>query len=200
MYASHHIFLAFIISSLSIFTTMVQATEEGKWIALFDGSDLANWDILNCEALVQDDAILLKSGNGLVQTKEQYADFVLDLEWKALHPEKWDSGIYFRYTSVPENQPWPGRYQANLRKGMEGNVNGIKGATSMVVFPDPLAPASSRTSRGGTARSTWARAQCLPNLRPNWRASMAGSLPGPRGIAKVYHSVYLPSRRPGCWR
>ena len=27
--------------------------------------------------------------------------------------EFWDSGVYFRYTEVPEGRPWPKRYQAN---------------------------------------------------------------------------------------
>ena len=32
---------------------------------------------------------------------------------------------------MPEGKrPWPARYQANLRQGMEGNVGGIKDATS----------------------------------------------------------------------
>ena len=100
------------------------------WVELFNGKDLANWDVLTCEAEVQDGALLIKGGNGLIQTKEQYADFVLDFEWKALKADNWDSGVYFRYTSVPKGRPWPGSYQANLRKGMEGNVGELKGATS----------------------------------------------------------------------
>ncbi len=99
-------------------------------VELFNGKDFTGWDVLTCEAVVQDGAILLKAGNGLVQTKEQYANFVLDVEWKALKPDQWDSGIYFRYTSVPRGRPWPGRYQTNIRKGMEGNVSGLRGATS----------------------------------------------------------------------
>jgi len=111
---------------------MGAAAQEGDGFrSLFNGKDLAGWDVLGCEVVVQDGALLIKSGNGLVQTKEQYGDFVLDLEWKALRQKKrWDSGIYFRYTSVPKGRPWPRRYQANLLKGMEGNVGGLKGAKS----------------------------------------------------------------------
>ncbi len=101
-----------------------------KWTSLFNGKDLDGWTVLNCEAVVQDGALLLKEGNGLVQTEKQYADFVLDFEWKALNKKMWDSGVYFRYTSVPEGRPWPRKYQVNLRKGMEGNVGGMKKATS----------------------------------------------------------------------
>ncbi|MBL7222995.1 MAG: DUF1080 domain-containing protein [Candidatus Brocadiae bacterium] len=105
------------------------AADDG-WADLFNGKDLSHWDVLKCEAEIQDGALLLKAGNGLVQTKQQYANFVLDFEWKALKPDKWDSGVYFRYTSVPKGRPWPGRYQTNIRQGMEGNVGSLKGARS----------------------------------------------------------------------
>lgn len=106
------------------------AGEAEGWVELFNGKDLANWDVLGCEAEVQDGALLIKSGNGLVQTKEQFGNFVLDVEWKALKADRWDSGIYFRYTEVPKGRPWPPRYQANLAKGIEGNVAELKGASS----------------------------------------------------------------------
>jgi hypothetical protein len=107
------------------------AGEAETWTDLLAGKDLSRWDVLGCEAAFQDDgSLLIQSGNGLVQTKEQYADFVLDFEWKALKADAWDSGVYFRYTAVPKGRPWPDRYQTNLRKGMEGNVGELKGATS----------------------------------------------------------------------
>lgn len=102
----------------------------GKSTALFDGKTLDGWQVINCEAEVQDGAILIKAGNGLIQTKQQYADFVLELQWKALAEQRWDSGIYFRYTEVPRGRPWPNRYQTNLLRGMEGNVGSLRGATS----------------------------------------------------------------------
>jgi hypothetical protein len=107
-----------------------QAGEAEGWVDLFNGKDLAKWDVLTCEAEIQDGALLIKAGNGLVQTKEQFADFVLDYEWKALKADRWDSGVYFRYTEVPKGRPWPPRYQANLAKGIEGNVGELKGAAS----------------------------------------------------------------------
>ncbi len=104
---------------------------DGKPIALFDGKTLEGWDVLKCEAEVKDGAILLKAGNGLVQTKEQYADYILELEWKALKTEGlYDSGIYLRYTEVPKKAPWPRKYQLNLTRGQEGNIPGVKAATS----------------------------------------------------------------------
>ncbi|MDA7882283.1 DUF1080 domain-containing protein [Akkermansiaceae bacterium] len=106
------------------------ASAEEKRVSLFNGKNLDGWSVLKCEAEVKDGNIFVKSGNGLVQTEKKYQDFVLEYEWKALGKDNWDSGVYFRYTSVPENRPWPKRYQANLLKGQEGNVGGIEGASS----------------------------------------------------------------------
>jgi len=108
--------------------TACAAEESGKAVDLFDGRTLDGWTVIKCEAVVQNGAILIKSGNGLVQTEKRYGDFVLEWEWKALKPQKWDSGVYFRYESVPKGRPWPGRYQVNLRQGMAGNCSGLRGA------------------------------------------------------------------------
>jgi len=102
----------------------------GDRAAMFDGKTLTGWTILKCEAEVDGGDMLIKTGNGLVQSEKMYGDFVLEFEWKALADDKWDSGVYFRYDTVPPNRPWPGRWQANLLKGQEGNVGGLKGATS----------------------------------------------------------------------
>jgi len=93
--------------------------------SLFDGKTLDGWTILKCEAAVDDGHILIKEGNGLIQTEKKYGDFALEFEWKALRDDKWDSGVYFRYDSVPQGRPWPARYQVNLRQGMEGNVGAL---------------------------------------------------------------------------
>ncbi len=103
---------------------------EDKRVALFDGKTLDGWTVINCEAAVDDGDILLKGGNGLVQTQKQYGNFILEFEWKALRDDKWDSGVYFRYNVVPENRPWPDRYQVNLRQDMEGNVGALEEARS----------------------------------------------------------------------
>lgn len=122
------------VSSIALWRTAPAAdgavAAGGERVALFNGKNLDGWTVLKCEAEVDHGEILIKSGNGLVQSKNKYSDFVLEFEWKALSADKWDSGVYFRYDSVPEGQPWPPRYQANLLKGMEGNVDGLAGAKS----------------------------------------------------------------------
>ena len=112
------------------------ASAQEKRVSLFNGKDLKGWSILKCEAEVKDGNMFIKSGNGLVQTAKKYQNFVLEYEWKALGEDKWDSGVYFRYTSVPKGRPWPKRYQANLLKGKEGDVGGIEGASSKGLLKD----------------------------------------------------------------
>jgi hypothetical protein len=107
-------------------------TSAAEPVSLFDGKTLDQWDVIQCEAEVQDGAVLLKSGNGLVQSKKRYGDFVFEYEWKALKPDNWDSGVYFRYDQVPAGRPWPRRYQVNLRKGMEGDLAGFQDGVNSV--------------------------------------------------------------------
>lgn len=124
-----HVVLATAMLVSSVIATSTQA--ELKFTSLFDGKTLDGWTVLRCEAEVDDGTILLKAGNGVVHTNKRYGDFVLELEWKALREKgRTDSGIYFRCELPKGKRPWPARYQANLLAGQEGNVGGIKGATS----------------------------------------------------------------------
>jgi hypothetical protein len=134
-----------------------------KRISLFDGKTLDGWTVIKCEAKVDDGDILLVAGNGLVQTEKQYGDFILEFEWKALRDDKWDSGVYFRYDSVPENRPWPNRYQVNLQQGREGNVGNLQGAESQ-----GLAKAGQWNQFKLTIRGT--NASLVINGKPAWQA------------------------------
>jgi len=122
----------FVWLSLVVLLSTAQANADEKPVVLFDGKTLEGWDVLKCDASIQDGAILLKDGNGLVQTKKRYANFVLEFEWKALKDDAWDSGVYFRYQEVPKDSPWPERYQVNLRKGGEGDLVGFESAKNTV--------------------------------------------------------------------
>jgi hypothetical protein len=157
-----------------------KAPKPGQRVALFDGKNLDSWDVLKCEAVVDNGEILIKAGNGLVQSKRMYKDFVLEYEWKALKDDAWDSGIYFRYDSVPEKQAWPPRYQANLRKGDEGNVGGLKGATSHGLFKNGEWNSFKLTVHGASA-------EMEINGQPAWKAT---GLEGPeRGFIALQSEV-----------
>ena len=131
MKASNAFFSLVVVVATALLTSCSVFEGAGdKRVALFDGKTLDGWTVLKCEATVDDGNILIQEGNGLIQTEQQYGDFVLEFEWKALRDDKWDSGVYFRYDSVPEGRPWPARYQVNLRQGMEGNVGALQEARS----------------------------------------------------------------------
>jgi hypothetical protein len=115
--------------------TAMGAEPAGIAAPLFNGKDFTGWKVIGCEAVVQDGAIFLSGGNGLVQTERQYADFVLEWDCKALKPDNWDSGVYFRYDSVPPGRPWPKQHQVNLRKGMEGDVAELNAKSTGLTKP-----------------------------------------------------------------
>lgn len=93
-------------------------------VSLFDGKTLKGWKVMTCEAEVVDGAILIKSGNGVLAAEKQYANFILECDWKQLHTNFWDSGIYFRCELPKGKASWPKQYQVNLRKGQEGGLDG----------------------------------------------------------------------------
>ena len=109
---------------------LAEEAKPGAPRPLFDGRTFSGWKVTGCEAVIEDGAILLKSGNGLVRTERTWTDFVLEWDWKALDKEFWDSGVFFRCPLPPQGKTWPKDYQVNLRKGMEGNVGRLDGAQS----------------------------------------------------------------------
>jgi pheromone shutdown-related protein TraB len=107
-----------------------RSVSNSQYTALFDGKTLNGWTVIDCNATVDSGDILITEGNGVVQTEGMYGDFVLEFEWKPLREANWDSGVYFRYDSIPTYYAWPDRYQINLRQGDEGNVESLPGARS----------------------------------------------------------------------
>ena len=112
-------------------TTVTQAGQpSGETVSLFNGENLHGWHVTGCQVAVEDGALVLKGGDGFVRTDHRYGDFILELDWKALGKESWDSGIYIRSELPSGERPWPKRYQVNLLKGKEGNLIGFKDAES----------------------------------------------------------------------
>jgi hypothetical protein len=106
----------------------------GEAVSLFDGKTLNGWKVMKCEAEVVDGAILIKGGNGVLAAEKQYADFILECDWKQLHTNMWDSGIYFRCDLPGEKAPWPKQHQVNLRKGQEGAISGADKTKAASLF------------------------------------------------------------------
>lgn len=169
------------------------AADVVKRVPLFDGKTLDGWNVITCEAVVQDGSILIKAGNGVVQTTQKHGDFVLEFEWKSLKADQWDSGVYFRYDSIPHNKSWPDRYQANLRKGDEGNVGGLQTAKSHGLFNNGEWNSFKLTVRGTTAAMEI-------NGKPAWTADgLAGPKEGficlqsevPGGGQCLFRNLYI---------
>jgi 3-keto-disaccharide hydrolase len=117
---------------LLICTSAVTAAEEKFQFELFNGKNLAGWDVTNCKIAVEDGALVLKEGNGFVRSNLKYGDFVLELDWRALKPDNYDSGIYVRsqFPSSQRSRNWPDRYQINLKVGEEGSLVGVPAAAA----------------------------------------------------------------------
>ena len=99
-----------------------------KFVSLFDGKTLDGWKVENCQVEVQDGCIFLKGGNGWLRSDKTYGDFVLELEWKALKKEHYDSGVFIRAVWPAGKSPWPERNQINLRQDLMGNIQEYKAA------------------------------------------------------------------------
>lgn len=107
------------------------AAPAGVRYPLYDGHGLEQWIVTGCQAAEHDGKLVLESGNGFVRALERYGDFVLELEWRALKPSGYDSGILIRAELPQGDAPWPSRYQINLKQGQEGNLLKVPGGTSM---------------------------------------------------------------------
>ena len=108
-----------------------------KFVSLFDGKTLDGWKVENCQVEVQDGCIFLKEGNGWMYREKPYADFILELEWKALEKEHYDSGVYIRAVPPYKNAPWPDRNQVNLRQDYMGNIKEYKKAVTRTDLVKP---------------------------------------------------------------
>ena len=102
--------------------------------SLFDGKTLQGWKAVTCEAEVVDGAILIKAGNGILLADKEYADYIFECDWKALGTNMWDSGVYFRCGLPTGTFPWPNQYQVNLRKGLEGTIDGADKAKAASLY------------------------------------------------------------------
>jgi hypothetical protein len=155
--------------------TLVATDSAGYSSSLFNGKDLDGWQVTGCEAVVEDGLLVLKAGDGFVRTNERHGDFVLELDWRARRPNKYDSGIYIRADLPEEGKPWPSRYQINLLEGKEGNLLGVTGAESKGLAKPGEWNHFKITVIGETAALEI-------NGKPAWKASGIGNADGYIGL------------------
>lgn len=150
-----------------------------KKVTVFNGKDFEGWKIINCQVEVQDGAMFIKDGNGVVRPDRTFKDFVLELEWKALKPDNWDSGVYFRCKDPDGTFPWPKRWQVNLRKGQEGDVAELKDARSKGLYKPGEWNALKLTVIG-------TKAELEINGKPAWKADGVSE---PEGFISIQAEV-----------
>ena len=114
------------------------APKDGGWESLFNGKDLSGWlPVHDVTFVVTNGNLRLVSGMGWLRTEKQYADFVLEAEWRALVPN-YDSGFFIR--AGLDGKPWPtDGWQVNLaRNALGGLVKGYKTIVPAETPPMPL--------------------------------------------------------------
>jgi hypothetical protein len=124
-----------LVATAIMLTVNTLAADKGK--PLFNGRDLEGWvKVHDVDFQVVDGNLRLVKGMGWLRTEQEYANFVLEFEWRALQ-EKYDSGIFFR--AGLEGKPWPDKsYQVNLRYDMLGGL--VRGFTPLVPAETPRLP------------------------------------------------------------
>ncbi len=118
------------------------AAEDAKWINLFDGTDLDAWQSRDggpppAGWVIEDAVVTRKEGTGYLWTKEQFGDFVLELEFKT----QGNSGVFFR----------TGNLRDHVQTGLEMQVHrptDTPNRGSVGSIYDALAPSKSVATDG----------------------------------------------------
>jgi hypothetical protein len=109
----------------------------GAWVSLFNGKDLRGWVVMHeVNYLITNASLRLVSGMGWLRTENQYKDFILEAEWRALE-SGCNSGFFVRVGV--EGKPWPtGGWQVDLNRAALGAL--VKGTRTMVPAETPPMP------------------------------------------------------------
>lgn len=159
-------------------------SEDADWRVLFNGTDLENWGTLNgtAEYKIEDGVIIgvsqLKTPNTFLATKENFSDFILELDvW--VDPML-NSGIQIRSNSIPEylNGRVHG-YQVEIDPSERAYSGGIYDeARRGWLYPLSLNTAAQvafkngdwntyRIEAIGTSITTWVNGICTAKLNDN---------------------------------
>ncbi len=122
---------------------------------LFNGRDLAGWELITTPAAtaasachLRPDGVLLLDGkpSGYLQTTATHANYRLHVEWR------WpgaagNGGILLHITSGPKDRVWPMSFQVQTKNKFAGDLLPMAGVT----FAEPLAPGLKVPARPHTA-------------------------------------------------
>lgn len=117
---------------------MPTPSDSGTWQVLFDGTSTDAWRGFQQEDLpsgwrIEDGALTRVASGGDIITKEQFADFELELEWMV--PPKGNSGIMYRVTEADSSTYRTGpEYQVLDDAGHADGQNRLTSAASAYGF------------------------------------------------------------------
>jgi len=116
-------------------------TEEPDFVPLFNGRDLSGWVNVNGApgTWTVRDGMIVCSGRptGVLRTTEHYENFILELEWRHLHPGG-NAGLFVYSDALPvRGQPFTRAVECQVMDGNHGDVFAIQGATMTPDRPHP---------------------------------------------------------------
>jgi len=152
-------------------------SSEPRWVDLFNGKDLSGWvNVHDSRFVVTNGALRLVTGMGWLRTSQQYTNFVLELEWRALE-SGYDSGIFFR--AGLEGKPWPkDGWQVNLLGAALGGL--VRGTRTMVPAETPRMPLNQWVKFRLEVQD--AKAKLFVNDEPAWEFDKVDAQSGYIGI------------------
>ncbi|MGE5609413.1 MAG: DUF1080 domain-containing protein [Bacillota bacterium] len=110
--------------------------DEGRWAVLFDGKTLDGWTTLQGEPVVggwraEDGALHLKGKGGDIYSVREYANFILEFEFKLA--TNTNSGVKYRMMYYGEVKEYLGpEYQILDDQNTEEGKNNPKGTTASI--------------------------------------------------------------------
>jgi hypothetical protein len=120
----------FLVTTAAISCTVSAATAEE--IALFNGKDLSGWNyVLSKPDVKMEDVWSVKDGvlicmgqpAGYLETKDQYSNYRLTLEWRWPAGTKGgNSGVLLHSSTPKEISVWPKSIEAQLAAGNAGDI------------------------------------------------------------------------------
>jgi hypothetical protein len=123
--------------SLTPLSRGAEPQDDSKWVSLFNGKDLSGWVIVNDGAFMVTNGVLrVERSMGWLRTEKQYADFVLEAQWRALETN-YNSGFFVR--AGLEGKPFPDNaWQVNLKESSLGSL--LKGRDTVLPSKTPKFP------------------------------------------------------------
>ena len=115
---------------------------EDDFKPLFNGKDLDGWVNVNCApetwSVIDGQIICTGKPTGILRTKKQYENFILELEWKHLHKDG-NAGLFIHSDDITApGKPFSRSVECQVMDGNHGDVFAIHGASMTRDNEDPF--------------------------------------------------------------